>query len=88
VQLIEFAVDDAGKDGHQALDLVCGAFPIFGGKGVYGQYLDAEFHAASQYAPDIFGSGAMTGQPGEASLLSPSPVAIHDYAHMVGYSLK
>jgi hypothetical protein len=64
------------------------AFPILSGEGINGEHLDAILHTTGQYAPDILGASTVTGEAGEASLLGPSAVAIHNDTEMVGYQIE
>ena len=55
-----------------------GRVPVFGGKGIEREELDAGFLAGFDAFADGLGAGAVAGDARQAAVLGPAAVAIHD----------
>ena len=67
-----------GEDGHQAVDFVGGAAPVFGGEGVEGDYGDAAFSEGGDDAADVGDATAVAVGAGPGAPGGPASVAVHN----------
>src|SRR5581483_5072900 len=88
IQVIQFVVNDAFQDVHQAAHFRLRAAPVFRGEGVDGQDFDAELAAGAQNTAQILHACLVPGQPGHPARLRPPSVAIHDDGKVVRHTLR
>ena len=84
VQLVPPAHEDPLVEPHEVADLVGRPLPVLGGEGVDGEPLDAELERALDGVEQgLLARGVALGA-GQAPLLGPPPVAVHDDADVGG----
>jgi len=84
IQLVRFPQDGLPEKAHQPDDFVPGAVPVFRGEHVERQHFDAKLRGGAHQLAHGFHSMAVAGDPGEAILFRPSPVAVHDDGNVPG----
>ena len=84
VQVGELLPDRVGEQGHQVGDLLLGAPPVLGRKGVHGQAAHAQPGGGLDRAAQRGRARAVPGQGGQPAAASPAAVAIHDHGDRGG----
>ena len=84
VELAGLLVDDLLKDGHDAVNFVVGAAPVFGGECVEGDELDAAAGEDVEDGADLLNAGAVSFYAGQATLFCPSTIAVHNDGDVTG----
>ena len=78
VHLRDFPIQGLLEQAHQALHFLLRATPVLRGERVDGQDFDAEVGTGLHDAVNVLRAGAVAEQAGQAALLRPAPVAVHD----------
>src|SRR5688500_6823107 len=86
VQFLGFGLDGAAEDVEDALDLLLRATPVLGRERPEGEVANADFPRRVGNAADILGACLMALEAGEAALVRPPPVAIHDDGDMARHA--
>ena len=68
---------------HNGIDLILGALPVFGRKGIDGQIAQSQFVAVFYDSAKRLCALAVTVFPGQSSFLCPAPIAVHDDADVL-----
>ena len=74
----------AAQQTHDAGHLLSAALPVFRGEGVDRQVLDAQGAAVIGDFAEGFRTGGMAGGPGQAPVLGPAAIAVHDDGNVPG----
>ena len=76
-----------GVEVHEGLDLVFGAFPVFGAEGVEGEAFDAKAGTFGDDGADGFAALAVAVDAGQALAFGPAAVAVQDDGNVAGHFL-
>ena len=87
VELIPAAADDVAVEPHEEADLLGRAPPVLRGEGVGGQMRDAQLDGTGDDVEQRRLAGLVALRPGQAALVGPAPVAVHDDRHVPGDDL-
>jgi hypothetical protein len=71
------------KESHEGADLLGGAIPIFLGKGIDGEDLDAQFQAQRDELANRFDSLLMARDSRETPQFRPPSIAVHNDCEML-----
>src|SRR5205085_12038421 len=82
IELREVAADEDADEIEEALDLLIGTRPVFGGKAEEGQIADAATHREAHRLAERFHAAPMPLAARQAMRMRPAPVAVHDDGDM------
>jgi len=84
MQFGQFLIDCFSENIQNPVNLVFGAVPVRGGKGLQGNIFNAVLSHSFKQGKYILRAGTVSGLSGEISFLCPSAVTVHDYGNMFG----
>ena len=73
---------------HNGPHFLLGSLPIFRGKGVDGQVIQADVFAVGGDGAEGLRTGGVSGRSGHPPFLGPAAVAIHDDGNVTGQAVK